>query len=140
MGQRLFKRLTTLGRQTVLHIVGDGIEAMEGSQEVGIRARVGKTGGASVITKGRDARWWSFAVGVDNCEVAWDVGAQRREDLRAVVCRVDSHRRDLLDACRGRLHDHRVLNSVGVDIIDTLVVPSTDRVDLGVEVSAAWTG
>lgn len=137
MGQRLLERLTTLGRQTVLHIVCNSAEAAKGGQEVRVRARVGEAGGASVIADGRDARRWILAVVVDDREVAWNVRAQGREDLRVAIRRVDSPRWDLFDACRGRLHDRRILNGVGVYIIDALVVPSTDRVDLGIEVPAA---
>lgn len=130
------ERLAAFGGQTVLDLVAHSAETAEGSQEIAIVVRGGRALGKVVVAGRGHAGRRQLAVGVNDGKVAGDGGVQGREGLRFAGCTIGGRRgRNLLDACGCGLHGRRVLDDVGVDIVDTLVVATANCVDLGVEIA-----
>lgn len=135
---RLLQSLETLGWQTGFDLIADGAEAAEGGHRVRPVVLADCTLRGVVVGDGGDACRWGLEIGVCDHEVARDVGAQRREDLRSDSQSVWAGGRHLLNTRLCGLHDGGILNEVGVNIVHPLIVPSTDCVYLRIEIAVGW--
>ena len=135
LGARLLERLETLGWQASLDLVADGAETAEGRQRVRPEVCAERALWGVVIRDGSDACGRGLKVGIRDQEVARDAGVGRRKDLRPNSPLIGGGRRDLLYARLRGLHNAGILDKIGVDVIHSLVVPSTNGIYLRVEVT-----
>lgn len=118
----VIKRLAAISRQQIFNVVGNRLEAMEGSAEVSV---VGWCCGGCRVHARR-----GLVDGVCDHEVASNLKRHRREGSVGGFLVVGRH---LHNASLCRLHHGRVLDDVGMDVVDTVVVELADSIDAGVE-------